>query len=158
MQSDGTWSSLLDSINWLCCPLCLGRRQISYKRPANRPASFAFKPTSLFPLFARLHLFCFIYLLIRITAMADRRLGSETTPWNTLGSRVTRETKTYYFTVGGIIQSTIIRHGYTQWMQKTKPRDISVGWHWKRDWKKKKNYSSVIRKWVSSLLSYIIHV
>lgn len=110
------------------------------------------------PLFARLHLFCFIYLLIRITAMADRRLGSETTPWNTLGSRVTRETKTYYFTVGGIIQSTIIRHGYTQWMQKTKPRDISVGWHWKRDPKKKKNYSSVIRKWVSPLLSYIIHV
>lgn len=26
MQSDGTWSSLLDSTNWLCCSLCLGRR------------------------------------------------------------------------------------------------------------------------------------
>lgn len=92
----------------------------------------------LSPLFAPLHLFCFIYLLIRITATADRQLGSETTLWNTLGSCVTRETKTYYFTVGGIIQSTIIRHGYTQWMQKTKPRDISVGWQWKRDWKKRR--------------------
>lgn len=37
------------STKWLCCPLCLGRRQISYRRPANRPASFAFKPTSLSP-------------------------------------------------------------------------------------------------------------
>lgn len=155
MQSDGTWSSLLDSTNWLCS-VSAGDRFLTRRQPTD----LLLLPSNQLPfspLFAPLHLFCFIYLLIRITAMADRRLGSQTTLWNTLGSCMTRETKTYYFTVGGIIQSTIIRHGYTQWMQRQRQGTC----HWDgsgRGTKKKKNYSSVIRKWVSPLLSYIIHV
>lgn len=50
---------------------------------------------------------------------------------------VTRATKTYYFTLGELVNwaVTIIRHGYTQWMQRHKPcaRDISGGQQWKWD-------------------------
>lgn len=159
MQSDGTWSSFLDSTNWLCCPLCLGRRQISYKRPANRPASFAFKPTSLFP-----PLCSTPSVLFHLLAHQNHCDGRQTvrlwgdTAEHTRFARDKRNKDVLFYSGGNYSI-----YNYQTWLHTMNTEDKAKGRLSgmaveEGPKKKKKNYSSVIWKWVSPLLSYIIHV
>lgn len=156
MQSDGTRSSLLDSTNWLCCPLCLGGRQISYKRPANRPASFAFKPTSPFP-----RLCSTPSVLFHLLAHQNHCDGRQTVRlWdNTVehtGFARDKGNKDVLFYGGGELFNLQLSDMATHNECRRQSQGTS---QWDGSGRgTEKNNLSVIRNWVSPLLSYIIHV
>lgn len=113
------------------------------------------------PLFAPLHLFCFIYLLIRITD--GSHWGRQTVRlWdNTVehtGFARDKRNKDVLFYSGGNYSI----YNYQTWLHTMNADDKAKG-HLsgmavEEGLKKKKNYWSVIWKWISPLLSYIIHV